>query len=59
MTNKEKFEKEFGYDGTIVNKVLPNEFGVGSCGYTDCRESCASRHYPRCPKWWDDEYKEE
>ena len=55
MTNKEYFEKTFGYDGAIVAKVLPNEFGIGSCGYTDCRKSCASRHFPRCPMWWNDE----
>ena len=58
MTNKEYFEKTFGYDGAIATKVLPNEFGIGSCGYTDCRESCASRHFPRCPMWWNDELDE-
>jgi len=59
MTNKEYFEKTFGYDGSVVAKVLPNEFGIGSCGYTDCRESCASRHFPRCPMWWDEEQDKE
>jgi len=57
MTNKEYFEKMFGYDGSIVAEVLPNEIGIGSCGYIDCRESCASRHFPRCPLWWTDEHE--
>lgn len=62
MTNREKFEQTFGYDGSIVSSVIPNSGvsvleQIGSCGYTcGCKESCASRRFPRCPKWWDDEY---
>ena len=55
MTNREKFEKEFGYDGSIVSKAKPEYLKFGSCGYDHCTESCASRCFPRCPMWWDDE----
>lgn len=60
-TNAQKFEEVFGFNGNTVNKVKP-EIGIagtkGSCGYDDCRESCGSRHFPRCPMWWNDEFKE-
>ena len=57
MTNKEKFREAFGYDGSIVADCFPGDCGqLGSCGYPLCSESCASRHFPRCPHWWNDEY---
>lgn len=59
MTNKEKFIEEFGYDGSIVAHVKPNDRHSGSCGYLYCVENCASRVYPRCPMWWEDEYNED
>lgn len=63
ITNRETFQKEFGFDGSIVSNVLPSEAGqqkIGSCGYKEqCSEGCASRHYPRCPKWWDDPFVQE
>lgn len=63
MTNKEKFIEAFGYDGSIVSDVLPYYICArrisGSCGYDKCTESCGSRSFPRCPHWWNDEYKEE
>lgn len=65
MTNKEKFVEVFGYSGNIVNKVKPYKFRSsscyvpGTCGYFECLENCASRNFPRCPMWWNDEYKEE
>lgn len=61
VTNAQKFKEVFGFYGDVVNRSKP-ERGIagtkGSCGYDDCRESCGSRHYPRCPMWWDDGYKE-
>ena len=61
ITNAMKFKEVFGFNGDTVNKVKP-EKGIagtkGSCGYDDCRDSCGSRCFPRCPMWWDDEYKE-
>ena len=58
MTNSEKFKEVFGFDGSIVNRIPPGEvYQVGSCGYfCECKESCASRYYPRCPIWWNDEF---
>ena len=58
MTNAEKFIKDFGFDGSIVCKCYPEDRPVGSCGYVECKESCGSRNYPRCPYWWNDEVKE-
>ena len=61
ITNAQKFKEVFGFNGDTVNKFKP-EIGIagtkGSCGYDDCRESCGSRHFPRCPMWWNDEFKE-
>lgn len=61
ITNAMKFKEVFGFYGDTVNRVKP-ERGIagtkGSCGYDDCRDSCGSRCFPRCPMWWDDEYKE-
>lgn len=61
ITNAIKFKEVFGFNGDTVNKVKPGK-GIagtkGSCGYDDCRDSCGSRCFPRCPMWWDDEYKE-
>lgn len=62
MTNSEKFKEVFGYDGTIC---VVKEKGR-TCGYNspysshpECNEErCASRHFPRCPLWWDDEFRE-
>ena len=57
ITNKDKFRKAFGYDGSIVAECFPGDCGqLGSCGYPSCSESCASRYFPRCPHWWNDEY---
>lgn len=58
MTNREKFKEIFGFDGSIVNRIPPDEaHQVGSCGYLcECKESCASMYYPRCPKWWENEF---
>ena len=58
MTNRERFKEVFGVDGSIVANVLPkDDISLGSCGYYGCNEECCcSRIYPRCPKWWDDEY---
>lgn len=58
MTNKEKFLKIFGFDGSLLSKVLPGTHDwIGSCGYRTCSESCGSRYFPRCPHWWNDEAK--
>ena len=57
MTNREQFKMVFGFDGSTVDCVIPDEKHIGSCGYHHCLLSCASRAYPRCPMWWDDEYK--
>lgn len=63
MTNKEKFVEVFGYNGSIVNQVEPYRIRetrvIGTCGYDACLECCASRNFPRCPMWWNDEYKED
>ena len=59
MTNKEKFKSIFGYDGSVLNDILPEDSanGIGTCGYMySCTESCAARYTPRCPRWWNDEY---
>lgn len=59
VTNREKFIKDFGFDGSRVCDMIPAEgpFHLGSCGYKNhCTDSCASRNYPRCPKWWKDPY---
>lgn len=59
ITNAEKFREVFGYNGAVVNDVKPgaNMYrSLGSCGYTECTEQCASRCYPRCPMWWNDPY---
>ena len=61
ITNAHKFEEVFGFNGNTVNKVKP-QIGIGgtkgSCGYDKCTESCGSRCFPRCPMWWNDEFKE-
>lgn len=60
MTNGEKFKEVFGYEGSTVSKVKPGTLMYdtkGSCGYAHCTESCASRYFPRCPKWWNDTFK--
>jgi len=60
MTNAEKFKEVFGYDGSIVSDVKPGKNcyrSFGSCGYDECRDSCASRCFPRCPLWWNDTFK--
>lgn len=59
MTNGEIFEKVFGYDGTAVNKIIPSDAieKIGTCGYKNyCSEGCGSRHFPRCPLWWKDDF---
>lgn len=60
MTNREKFIECFGYDGSIVSNVRPSQikYQTGSCGYPTCNETCASRCYPRCPHWWEDEFSD-
>lgn len=60
ITNAMKFKEVFGYSGDIVAKVKPERIPPhsGSCGYDKCTESCGSRCFPRCPMWWNDEFKE-
>ena len=57
ISNREKFKEVFGFDGSSVCQVLPSKpYNPGSCGYSECKEGCPLRFFPRCPYWWSDPY---